>query len=244
MGKVRTLLTGIGLGAGWTYFCDPQCGKRRRSLLRDRFTSEIRHTGRWFDKALRDLEHRIEGSLAVAKGLFESHTASDATLCERVRAKLGHIASHPRLIEVVVNDGRVTLSGSAPADEIERIAMGISLVRGVRTVDVQLDDRLGPDVMLDGRHRVAPRLDVLRNTWSPGTRLAVGVLGGALMLNCAVRRTPKAILLGTLGFGLLARAAGNRDMVDLIEEGKEMARPVFDRLPRRGRSIEPATARR
>jgi len=41
---------------------------------------------------------------------------------------------------------------------------------------------------------------------SPGARLIAGGVGTALMANCLTRRTPSAVLLGTLGFGMFAKA--------------------------------------
>jgi len=42
--------------------------------------------------------------------------------------------------------------------------------------------------------------------WSPGPRLLAATCGTALMANCLARRTPSAMILGTLGFGLFSRA--------------------------------------
>ena len=238
--KARALLTGLGLGAGWMYLFDPQVGKRRRSLLRDQCVSSINHTTCWFDKALRDAGHRLEGILAEAQCMFDSSTPSDETLVERVRATLGHVASHPRLIDVHVAQGRVTLTGHAPADETPGIVSCVSSVRGVRSFDNQLDSHLGRDVTNDGQHRrrVQPPIDVMRENWAPSTRLVLGTLASALMFNCMLRRTPGAIVMGTLGFGLFIRAVSNRDV---IEEGREIARPITQKMQARG-DINPTTA--
>jgi hypothetical protein len=231
MGTTRGFLTGIGLGASWAYLSDPQCGKRRRCQIRDQGRSTLRRASCWLEKAVRDLRHRFEGSVAEASGRLGFRTPNDETLAERVRARLGHVASHPRLIEVRAHEGCVTLSGHAPADEIGRIAMGISMLRGVRSLDNQLEEQVGPDVAnQDGRGRIAPPLDLLRENWAPGTRLAIGAIGSMLMLNCAMRRTPRAILLGTAGFGMFLRAVSNRDAAAIIEDSGKMARPIFERI--------------
>lgn len=49
-----------------------------------------------------------------------------------------------------------------------------------------------------------------RFRWSPGPRLVAAAGGAALMANCAMRRTPSAMFLGTLGFGVCMRAIGCR----------------------------------
>lgn len=235
-GTARLFLSGLGLGAGAMYWFDPQYGKRRRALLRDQGSCSVHRANEWIDKAMRDLGHRIEGTIAEAKAMLDFSTPPDVQLCERVRATLGHVASHPRLIDVEAHDGHVTLRGHAPADEIGLIMLSISTVHGVRSLDNELDDQLGTDVSQDNRpRRIAPPINVMRENWAPGTRLTTGALGSALMLNCALRRTPKAIVMGTLGFGLFMRAIRNRDIGRIVKESAEMAGPIFDRLPKRER---------
>jgi hypothetical protein len=230
--RARALLTGLGMGAGWMYFYDPQMGNRRRAVLRDQLAATIHQGACWMEKGVRDAANRLQGLAAEFEGLFDARAVSDPQLVERVRASLGHVASHPRLVEVGADDGHVTLSGHAPADEIEDICSRAARIRGVRSVDNQLDSQLGTDVMHDGqrRHGVQPRLDMLRETWAPSTRLIAGSLGSALMVNCLARRTPGAVLMGTLGFGLFLRAVGNRDVAALIEEGTEAARPIVEKV--------------
>jgi hypothetical protein len=237
--EARALLTGLGAGAGWMYFFDPQTGGRRRALLRDRCTATINDAACWVDKALRDAGHRAQGAIAEIEGMLDLSVPSDQQLVERVRACLGHFASHPRLIEVHAEEGHITLTGGAPADEIHRICASAAQVRGVRSVGNQLDTQSGPDVTNDGHHRrrVQPTLDVMRENWAPSTRLVTGSIGCALMLNCLARRTPGAVLMGTLGFGLFMRAVSNRDMMHLIEEGTEAARPIAKRVQGMSRGL-------
>jgi len=230
--RARALLTGLGAGAGWMYFYDPQLGNRRRALLCDQLTAAANHGACWMDKSLRDAAHRLQGIVAEVESTFDSSRVADPQLVERVRARLGHIASHPRLIEVTAHDGHVTLGGHAPADEIEDICRRAASVRGVRSVANCLDSHLSSDVTHNGRRRrpVQPPLDMMRENWAPSTRLMAGSLGSALMLNCLARRTPGAILMGTLGFGLVLRALGNRDVAALIEEGTQAARPIVEKM--------------
>lgn len=253
MRTARGFLTGLALGTTWAYFFDPQSGNRRRSILRDQVRANIRRSMQWFDKALRDLAHRIEGGIAEIEGLADFSTSADSILVERIRARLGHVASHPRLIEVECHEGCVTLKGHAPAAEIDRIVLCATMTHGVRSVDSELDSELGPEVSPPSRKRIVqPSFDLMRENWAPGTRLIAGSLATALMANCAVRRTPGAIVLGTLGFGLMLRTIANRDIGQMIDNGKEMARPILDRLPNqdgmhrqaRGRTIEASSESR
>ncbi|HQU42321.1 MAG TPA: BON domain-containing protein [Pirellulales bacterium] len=226
------MITGLGIGAGWMYFFDPQAGKRRRALLRDQSIAALKDAACWFDKALRDAAHRMEGTVATVQGVLDFSIPSDEQLTERVRAGLGHVASHPRLVEVHAQQGHVMLGGHAPADEIEDIGCCVARVRGVQSVDNQLDSQPGPDVLHDGqrRRRIQPSMDLMRETWAPSTRLIAGSAGTVLMLNCLARRTPSAVLMGTLGFGLFIRAIGNRDVGKLIEEGTAAAQPMMEKV--------------
>jgi hypothetical protein len=225
MRTLRALLAGVGFGASWMYFNDPGQGKRRRALVRDRCGKTLRGTRCWIDKALRDAEHRVQGSMAEFRCMFESGTVSDATLTDRIRAKLGHVASQPKLIEVHCDDGHVMLSGSAPALETAAIVAAIRAVRGVQSVEHHLET--------DGHHFIngqmrhgRPSWDVLGENWAPSTRLTAGTIGGVLMANCLLRRTPMAILWGTLGFGLAARAVANQGFRQMAEQSKQFAPQV------------------
>jgi uncharacterized membrane protein len=50
---------------------------------------------------------------------------------------------------------------------------------------------------------------LLQENWSPTARLAAGSAGAALLAACLAKRTPEAILLGAVGFGLAVRAVTN-----------------------------------
>lgn len=245
MGTLRALAAGVGFGTSWMYFNDPGQGKRRRAMVRDRCGKALRGMRCFIDKALRDAEHRMQGTMAEARCMFESDMASDATLTDRIRAKLGHYASQPRLIDVHCDEGHVTLSGTAHAHEAAAIVAAVRAVRGVRSVENQL--HAGEDGMLNGRMRHArPSWDIMGDTWAPATRLTAGTIGGVLMANCLLRRTPVAILWGTLGFGLTARAVANQGFRQMVDEGKQMtphlrewADPITNRVREAAEAIRP-----
>ena len=234
MFHARTLLMGLGLGAGCMYLCDPNQSRRRQARIRDQFARTLRRAECWFDKAIRDAGHRLEGTVAELQAMFDNGIPPDQILCDRVRAALGRHASHPRLIKVQADQGHVTLVGHVPEEEMKCVVSAVRGVRGVRSVDNQLDTQLGPEVdhhPTDGR-RSRSGWDFAQETWAPATQLTAGTLGGALMLNCLMRRTPGAVLLGTLGFGLFVRAAANCQLSKLGAHLDELA-------PRLTRIAEP-----
>ena len=224
MSHARTLLTGLGLGAGCMYFCDPTQSRRRQARLRDQFAKTVRRASAWFDKAIRDASHRIDGTIAEARSMFDRSLPADQILCDRVRAALGRHASHPRLIKVHADQGHVSLMGHVPADEMRCVVSAVNQVRGVRSVDNQLETSLGPDVNHHHNgHLGRSNWDIAQETWAPATQLTAGALGGTLMLNCLMRRTPGAVLLGTLGFGLFVRAAANCPLSKLGQHAEQFA---------------------
>ena len=60
------LLTGVTVGAGLMYLFDPERGRRRRALLRDRALSLSNQTGDVLGRRARDLSNRAQGVAAEA----------------------------------------------------------------------------------------------------------------------------------------------------------------------------------
>jgi hypothetical protein len=58
---------GAAVGAGATFLLDPQTGKRRRALLRDKMGSFSRQTTIAIDKTARDLRNRAYGTVMSIK---------------------------------------------------------------------------------------------------------------------------------------------------------------------------------
>jgi len=62
MGRLRRLITAVGLGVGAMYFFDPQLGKSRRAKLRDQLNSNLNRTRRDAEARLRDIRNRAQGA--------------------------------------------------------------------------------------------------------------------------------------------------------------------------------------
>jgi hypothetical protein len=58
---------GAGLGAGLMFLLDPQLGRRRRALLRDKAVSYSRQTRAAVDKTRRDIRNRTHGTVVSIK---------------------------------------------------------------------------------------------------------------------------------------------------------------------------------
>ncbi len=139
MQRKWTAIGGAGLGAALMYLFDPDKGRRRRALLRDRGVHLARTTRDRLDVASRDLANRCQGLVARTKSLLVCDQPSDAILAERVRSNIGHALSHPGSIDVAVQGGRVTLTGPVLAREVEELLAHASSVRGVAGVENRLE---------------------------------------------------------------------------------------------------------
>jgi uncharacterized membrane protein len=212
----NAFLTGLTLGAGAMYYFDARQGTGRRKKLADQFNRLTNRACRDLDASWRDLSNRARGTVAQAQGLFRSDHASDEVICNRVRSVMGHVVSNPSSIEVNANLGHVVLRGPVPRSELPRLLSNVGLVRGVRTVTDELvvQDE-GPESQAPSRRQQMPLLQrSVQSEWAPGTKLLMGTLGATLLANCMMsrRRSLTDVTLGTLGFGMLVKAVGTRNV--------------------------------
>ena len=137
MRKGIAVLGGIGIGAGLMFVFDPERGKRRRAMMRDRVTGTANKLSCTAGKVNRDL--------------------TDEVLIDRVRSKIGRVVSHAGAVEVAATDGRVTLSGPVLVSEADKLMRGVRLVRGVKDVENQLEvhEQAGDIPALQGPRAVA-----------------------------------------------------------------------------------------
>jgi osmotically-inducible protein OsmY len=135
------LLGGVGLGAALMYLLDADNGRRRRVVTRDRAARALRRGRRTLESTARDLSQRARGVAAGVRSRLRSgrEPVPDEVLVERVRAALGHRVTHPSLIEVQVEDGRLTLSGPVLKREARRLLRGVRRVAGVKSVGDRLE---------------------------------------------------------------------------------------------------------
>lgn len=178
---VSAALTGVVAGVAAMYFLDTQSGRKRRALVRDKII-RAQHVA---TDALVDVEHDVQnrsrGALVRLGRLFRPGPVDDAVLVERVRARLGHVCSHPRAIEVVAKGkGCIELKGPVLARERFEILAAISMLPGVKVIDDDLEVHANPDVpALEGDSRQVP---FLARHWNPTTRFIVGASGALLGL--------------------------------------------------------------
>ena len=128
----------VAAGAAVMYFLDPQTGRRRRALARDRGTGAVREMEHSARVRGRDTSNRVRGAMAEAKSHMDDAPVDDDTLHDRIRAKLGHLMDRPSAVEVAVNGGHVTLSGTASDGEAAEVARYVAGIQGVSDVESRL----------------------------------------------------------------------------------------------------------
>jgi len=139
---ILVLTAGLGTGAGLMYLCDPNRGRARRSRLAGEFRSLIRRDESKLAKRAKDVLHRVEGFAAEAvSALAEEEPVADEVLVARVRARLGHILSHPHEVKVQADGGVVTLEGKLTHPERRLLREEVKGVPGVKRIDDHLKAR-------------------------------------------------------------------------------------------------------
>jgi osmotically-inducible protein OsmY len=136
-GKAVGVAGAAGLAAG--YFLDPEAGRRRRNLARDRALSLVR---RGADRTRHEAEYRAqqaEGKVEAAKSKSrpEKPAANDQALAERVKSEIFQPADAPKgSVNVNVEEGVVYLRGEVKRpEEIRKLVEEAGAVDGVRNVE-------------------------------------------------------------------------------------------------------------
>lgn len=212
--SAMTVIRTAVLGAAAMYLLDPDRGRRRRAIARDKARSFACRAGDLMDAARRDASHRLHALQARTRRLhLPDDVPSDAVLVERVRARLGRVVSHPHAVRVAAHDGRVRLIGPILAREHLPLIGAVRMVRGVRGVDdeaLQLHERTEGISALQGEPRRAGlRPEMLQDNWTPALRVGAIAGGGALALYALSCSGLSRLLLSTAGLALVARGATN-----------------------------------
>jgi hypothetical protein len=141
---------GAALGAGVMYIADPDRGRRRRVLARDRTAAIVRHEGRRIDRARRRSAATVYGWLQRVRYLRRRpEPADDQTLTDRILSQAFRDLDVPTgQINVNVEAGVAVLHGAfARADQINRVESAVGKVAGVRSVTsyLHLTDQPAPE---------------------------------------------------------------------------------------------------
>ena len=216
----RLLLGAAAAGAMSMYLLDPDHGRRRRAVMRDRLASGISRLDEAASVASRDLRNRARGVAHEVRSRFTQEEVPDEILCERVRSRLGWAVSHPGAIEVSALSGRVTLSGAVLEREYVRLLRTVWAVRGVADVEDRLavyESGAGISALQGNGRARERRFGPWQENWPPGVRLIMGAAGGILLINAVGGRLSALRLLGGVaGAALIARSGTNMRIDRLV----------------------------
>jgi osmotically-inducible protein OsmY len=135
----RLFAVPAAVGAALMYFFDPEQGKRRRSLVRDRAGGLFRQTGRRAERAGRTIASEAQGLKQKATHLKEEEKPQpdDVTLARKVETEIFRPADAPKgQVNVNVEQGVVFLRGEVERPEIIKdLEARARKVQGVRDVE-------------------------------------------------------------------------------------------------------------
>jgi osmotically-inducible protein OsmY len=142
MKKSTAFLAGLGVGGAFMYMFDPDRGRGRREDMKDRMNrtrESLRETGEKVRQTSQRVSERVSGLKENARSMLGMHRLGDAALMARVRLNVGRTVSHPRAIDVRVEEGVVSLSGPILESEVNELMRSISSIRGVNRIENRLE---------------------------------------------------------------------------------------------------------
>lgn len=243
-----TLLGAATLGALGMYFSDPERGRRRRALARDKLQHFGAAAAHGTEVATRDLFNRLTGMQARTRHLLlrrkQDLSQDDYVVAARVRAKLGRVVSHPHAIVVSVHQGRAILCGPVLAREKDILFEAVRSTSGVIDIEDRLDVHKRADIshLQGGKGSRQMRSGFMRDNWPPALRGIAMLGGGAAGAYGLVRRSPAGLALAAAGLTFFLRGLLNKPVrrltglraghraIDLQKSIEIMAPPetVFD----------------
>ena len=212
-----SIVAGAALGAIAMYAFDPDKGRRRRALARDKAVSVLLDTRHAAGATRRDVAHRLEGLRARALRLFTLQpTTDDLQLIERVRARMGRMVSHPHAIQVGAFGARVTLSGPILAHEAAPLLAAVRTVWGVRSVEDLLVVHDHPESVPSLQGGIDP-FALQHDHWPPALRAAALSCGVLMVLYALRQRTLAGCATACIGAALAVRGVTNRSLAQLAK---------------------------
>jgi hypothetical protein len=125
------------LAAASMYLLDPERGRRRRALVRDKIVSRLKGARHATGVMGRDARHGLHG-VARNHSLIRSKDVSDEILVARVRAGVGRATPNAGAIYVYCSHGVVTLQGAVLKHEHPRVMREARSAAGVEEVHDEL----------------------------------------------------------------------------------------------------------
>lgn len=142
-----SFLAGFTAGALAMYYVDSVSGGRRRALVRDKIVSAGHDVADLAEaKGKRGMDH-VKGMVATGSlhGVTRTEPQSDQQLHDRIRARLGRVISHPKALQVEVDNGCVCLRGPVLRKEVDNLLSEVQGMAGVAEVRNELEVHDSPE---------------------------------------------------------------------------------------------------
>jgi hypothetical protein len=133
MNNTLRLATAFATGLAVMYYLDPQTGRRRRALARDKSIAAGHDVKDFARSKGKQAVNRARGAAAKTRAQLSNESVEDGVLRDRVRSRLGHLTDEP--IEVEVMDGRVVLSGNLSTTRLDELTEAVSAMPGIVRVE-------------------------------------------------------------------------------------------------------------
>lgn len=141
---VCSIALAFAAGALAMYLMDPNTGRRRRAMIRDRGASLGHDADHYVRGKVKRAAHRLKGVAARGRASLSTQPLDDDRLHDRIRARLGRVVGHPHDVEVHVHDGWVQLKGSVAEEEFDELLRVVSSMHGVRNLESLLRTTSSP----------------------------------------------------------------------------------------------------
>ncbi len=238
MGKAASLFAGFTAGAVFMYMTDPDRGRRRRALIRDKAARTIHEAERAVEKTRRDVSNRVHGLTALVRAVRGDQYIEDDVIVARARAKIGRVVSHPHAIHVRSERGRLVLEGPVLEHEYHSLLSAVTLAARGMEIDNRLERRAQADipVLQGGNSRRGERWELMQSSWTPGVRMAAGIGGTALLIRGMRRGGFGGAATGAIGAAMLLRASTNKELkralgIDAVHRAVEIEKAVNIHAP-------------
>jgi hypothetical protein len=128
-------LAAIAAGAAAMYYLDPQSGRRRRALARDRVDAVRHDVVQYTTAKSRRAADRARGLVAgVRSRLTPAGPVDDGQVEGRVRAHLGRVLAYPKAVHTTVEHGCVRLEGHVLERDLDPLLSEVKSVPGVHRI--------------------------------------------------------------------------------------------------------------
>jgi hypothetical protein len=189
----KPLIAALALvsGAVAMFYLDPQVGRRRRALMRDKVSATYHDARDLAEAQARRAADHARGMVAEARRrLWPFGRPNDALLNGRIRSQLGRLVLNPHAIHTEVQAGCVFLRGKVLRHEIDALMAGLWNVPGVQRIvnELAVYTEPGNEPDLQGeRRRSAQRMVGVRLAIPPLVTLLALALPALVALGSARR---------------------------------------------------------